>query len=209
MKEIFYDWGSANVWLFHAINDIRAEYLDKFMLLGTDLGEHAIFPLYLGLTALVALFVVVKTPTQDPTRYQALATRWMAVITVFSIAYFLDSQLIGALKPLLDFPRPPLALPSGTVHIIGEPEYHHSLPSGHSSFAMLVVASLWPILKRWWRVAGTFFVLWVGISRISLGAHFPADVMAGFLSSLAVVLLVYAVVRELIRINAKRSDPAR
>jgi membrane-associated phospholipid phosphatase len=208
MKEIFYDWGGANVWLFHVINDIRADYWDRFMLLGTGLGEHALFPLYLGLTALVALFAVVKTPLEDSTRYQAQAIRWMAVIAVFSIACFLDGLLIGALKPLLDFPRPPLALPPGTVHIIGEPEYHHSLPSGHSSFAMLVVASLWPILNRWGRMAGAFFVLWVGISRISLGAHFPADVMAGFLSSLAVVLLVYAAVQVLLRINARRAEAA-
>lgn len=201
MKEIFYDWGGANVWLFHVINDIRADYLDKFMLLGTALGEHALFPLYLGLTTLVALFVVVKIPAQDSTRYQAQTTRWMAVIAVFGIACFLDGLLIGLLKPLLDFPRPPLALPPGTVHVVGEPEYHHSLPSGHSSFAMLVVASLWPALNRWGRVAGACFVLWVGISRVSLGAHFPADVMAGLLSSLAVVLLVYAAVQALIRIN--------
>lgn len=207
VKEIFYDWGGANVWLFHAINDIRAEYLDKFMLLGTALGEHAVFPFYLGLTALIALSVVVKAPLDDFTRYQAQATRWMAVIAVFSIAYFLDGLLISALKPVLDFPRPPLALLPGTVHIIGEPEYHHSLPSGHSSFAMLVVASLWPVFKRGWRVAGIFFVLWVGISRVSLGAHFPADVMAGFLSSLAVVLLVYMAVQALVRIHTKQSDP--
>ena len=206
MKEIMYDWGGANIWLFHVINDIRAEYWDKFMLLGTGLGEHSLFPLYLGLTALVALFAVVKTPTENPARYQVQATCWMAVIAVFCTSYFLDSLLIGALKPLLDFPRPPLALPPSTVHIIGEPEYHHSLPSGHSSFAMLVVASLWPILRRWGRVAGAFFVLWVGISRISLGAHFPADVMAGFLSSLALVLLVYALVQALLRLNSRQAE---
>jgi membrane-associated phospholipid phosphatase len=205
MKEIIYDWGGANVSLFHAINDIRSEYWDKFMLLGTALGEHALFPLYLGLIAVVALTVVARTPLQDVTRYQALTTRWMAVIAVFSIAYWLDGLLIGALKPLLDFPRPPLALPLGAVHIIGVAEYHHSLPSGHSSFAMLCVASLWPILNRWWRVAGTFIVLWVGISRVSLGAHFPADVMAGFLSSLAVVLLVYATVQLLLRSLSRRA----
>ncbi len=205
MKEILYDWGGANVWLFHAINDIRSEYLDKFMLLGTQLGEHTLFPLYLGLMAVVALAAVVRAPIQDSTGYQAQATRWMAVIAVFSIAYLLDGLLIGTLKPLLDFPRPPLALPLDTVHIIGVAEYHHSLPSGHSSFAMLCVASLWPMLNRWWRVAGTFFVLWVGISRVSLGAHFPADVMAGFLSSLAVVLLVYAAVKVLMRIIARQA----
>lgn len=206
MKEVMYDWGGANVWLFHAINDIRAEYWDKLMLLGTGLGEHALFPIYLALTTLVALYAVVKTPLEDAARYQAQTTRWMAVVAVFSIAYYLDGLLIGALKPLLDFPRPPLALPPGTVHIVGVPEYHHSLPSGHSSFAMLVVASLWPILDRSWRVAGAFFVLWVGVSRVSLGAHFPADVMAGFLSSLAVVLLVYLSVDVTIRLIKRRGS---
>ncbi len=193
MKEILYDWGGVNVWLFHVINNVRFEYLDKFMLLGTELGEHALFPFYLGLATLVALSAVVKNPAS----YQAV--RWMSVITVFCIAYWLDGLLIGTLKPLFDFPRPPLALPPDSLHIIGAAEYHHSLPSGHSSFAMLCVASLWPVFNRYARAAGICFVLWVGISRVSLGAHFPADVLAGFLSSLAVVLLVYAAIQAYMR----------
>jgi len=202
MKEIFYDWGGANVWLFHAINNIRFEWLDKVMQLGTLLGDHNRFSIYLVLLTLFAL-VTVNTPAQDSTFYQAQVKRWMAVIAVFSMAYWLDGLLLGVLKPLLDFPRPPLALPLDTVHIIGEAEYHHSLPSGHSTFAMMVVASLWPVLKRWWRVAGACFVLWVGLSRISLGMHFPADVMAGFLLSLAVVLLVYFAIQKLMQFKRK------
>jgi signal peptidase II len=115
------------------------------------------------------------------------------------VAYVADGALLGWLKPLLDFPRPPLALPPGTVNVIGAPEYHHSLPSGHSSFAMLVAASLWPVFTRAWRAAACAFVLWVGLSRISLGAHFPADVLAGFVSALTVVLLV----RQLILFSAR------
>ncbi|OIR16868.1 phosphatidylglycerophosphatase B [mine drainage metagenome] len=199
MKEILYDWGGANVWLFHAINDIRFEWLDQFMLLGTALGDHNLFVPYLALLTLLAL-VMVSRPEQDPRRYRLQVTRWMSVVAVFSVAYLLDGLLLGFLKPLLDFPRPPLALAPGTVNIVGTPEYHHSLPSGHSSFAMLVVASLWPVLQRRWRVAGAVFVLWVGISRSSLGAHFPADVLAGFLSSLAVVSLVYVAVQKLVRL---------
>jgi len=198
MKEVFYDWGGANVWLFHAINDIRFGWLDNVMLLGTALGDHKLFTFYLGLLTLVAL-VAVHKPSPDGQHYRAQVTRWMSVLAVFSIAYLFDGLLLGYLKPLLDFPRPPLALPPGTVNIVGAPEYHHSLPSGHSSFAMLVTASLWPVLNRKWRIAGVCFVLWVGISRVSLGAHFPADVMAGFLSSLAVVVLVYFGVQQLVR----------
>lgn len=208
MKEIFYDWGGANVWLFHAINDVRFEWLDNVMLLGTGLADHALFPLYLGLLALFAL-VVVNTPVQDAAQYRARATRWIAVIAVFSLAYLFDGLLLSMLKPWLDFPRPPLALLPGAVNVVGIPEYHHSLPSGHASFAMLVAASLWPVLNRRWRMAGALFVLWVGASRMSLGAHFPADVLVGFLSSLAVVLLVYVAIQQLIRLIEIRASRLR
>ena len=208
MKEVLYDWGGANVWLFHVINDIRFVWLDKVMLLGTELGNHTLFPFYLGLLTLCAL-VVAETPGEEPAHYRLRVTRWMAVIAVFSCAYLFDGLLLAVLKPALDFPRPPLALPPGTVQIVGTPEYHHSLPSGHSSFAMLVTASLWPVLKRGWREAGVIFVLWVGVSRISLGAHFPADVMAGFLSSLAVVMLVYVTIQKLMQVIGKRANRFR
>jgi len=205
MKEIFYDWGGANAWLFHAINDIRFAWLDKAMLLGTGLGDHNLFPFYLGLLTLIAL-IRVNLPGQDAAHYRAQVNRWMVVIAVFSLAYLLDAMLLAVLKPFFDFPRPPLALPQGSVQIIGVPEFHHSLPSGHSSFAMLITASLWPVTSRRWRVAGVLFVLWVGISRISLGAHFPADVVAGFLSSLIVVLLVYTAIQGLMRLIVKGVD---
>jgi len=172
MKEIFYDWGGANIWLFHAINDVRFGWFDNVMLLGTGLGDHTLFPFYVGLLSLFAL-VVVNTPAQNPAYYRAQVTRWMAVIVVFSCAYLFDGLLLGVLKPLLDFPRPPLALPPDTVHVVGIPEFHHSLPSGHSSFAMLVTASLWPVLNQRWRVASAFFVLWVRDFQNQSGRSFP------------------------------------
>lgn len=198
MKEIFYDWGGVNVTLFHIINNIHSEFLDRFMLMGTALGDHHNFSLYFSLLALTAFVALARMPAgHGATSQKSQALRWMAAVAVFSVAYLADGWLIGVLKPLLDFPRPPLALPVGTVNIVGQAEFHHSLPSGHASFAMLFVASLWPILNRRWRVAGIFFVLWVGISRISLGMHFPADVLAGFALSLAVVMLVFWVVQKL------------
>jgi len=193
MKAIFYDWGGINVWLFHAINNLRAEYLDQFMLLGTALGDHMLFPVYIAIISLFAVFAASRSAVSHQ------CDLWLAVLAVLGIAYVLDGQLLVILKPLLDFPRPPLALPPASVHIVGIAEYRHSLPSGHSSFAVLLVASLWPVLSRSGRAAGVFFVCWVGISRVSLGAHFPADVLAGYLSSLAIVLLVSAAVQRLCR----------
>lgn len=196
MKAILYDWGGANLWLFHLINNLRGEYLDRFMLLGTRLGAHGNFPLYLALLALAGVWSLGRT-REAPDRFRPRAMAWLTAIAVFGVAYVLDGWLIGWLKPLLDFPRPPLALPAGGLHVVGVPEYHHSLPSGHASFAMVLAAGIWPLLGRGGRVAAAAFVLWVGLSRVSLGAHFPADVVAGYLSALALVLSVRAVLTTL------------
>ena len=190
MKEIFYDWGGANVWLFHAINNVHGKYLDQAMLLGTYLGGHTHFALYFALTAWAGVIHASRCVKNGSTTYQPTVELWLTVLAVFSVAYLIDGALLGWLKPLLDFPRPPLALPADSIHLIGKIEFHHSLPSGHASFAMLVLTSLWPILNRWGRIAGAILALWVGVSRISLGAHFPADVLAGFLISFTIVNLV-------------------
>ena len=199
MKEIFYDWGGANVWLFHAINNVRSQFLDQFMLLGTALGDHANFPVFLCVVSFAALLSIAISSRSDPQPQENLALRWLALIVVFSAAYVLDGWLVGWFKTWLNFPRPFLALPPGSVHVVGIPQLHHSLPSGHSSFAMLVIASLWPILNRGGRVMGIVFVLWVGLSRVSLGAHFPADVVAAYLISALMVLLVWASINALLR----------
>lgn len=192
MKTILYDWGGLNVWLFHLVNNVHGELLDRIMLLGTALGGHGNFALYLAATSLAATIAMGRGDRYDGTA----AKRWLAVLAVFSIGYLLDGALLAWLKPALDFPRPALAL-AGTVIVVGTPEYHHSLPSGHSSFAMLVAASLWPVLGARTRPLAALFVLWVGLSRVSLGAHFPADVLAGFLSSLLLVLVVRSVVTRI------------
>ena len=203
MKEIFYDWGGANVWLFHAINNFRGQFVDGFMSLDTFLGEHTNFSFYLALVVLTATAIVTRAGTHSPQQALREAQHWLGVIAVFSVAYVIDGSLIHWLKETLGFPRPPLVFPPESLHVIGKPEYHHSLPSGHSAFAITVTASLWPALNRYWRVGLAALVVWVGLSRISLGVHFPADVLAGFLVGLAVVLLVRALIMALIRYWAK------
>lgn len=189
MKEIVYDWGGANVWLFHLINDVRAGWFDQFMLAGSAIGDYTNFVPILGLLTLMATYAVTHAYARHPAKGEETAQLWLGAIAVFALSCGLDGALVSWLKPALDFPRPPLALGEGSMHLVGEAKLHYSFPSGHSSFAMLVCASFWP-LGRWWRVGGVFFLLWVGLSRISLGVHFPADVLGGFLLSLLVVLAV-------------------
>lgn len=196
MKAIFYDWNGLNVWLFHVINGFHFDALDRFMLLGTQLAEHSNFAIYLGLLVIVAMLAIRAKNGKS-------LQLWFGVIAVFALGNLLDGWLVSSLKDWFSFPRPPLALPPGSVRLLGSPESNlqHSLPSGHTSFAVLISASLWPALNRYWRYAAFAFVAWVGLSRVSLGAHFPADVMAGALSCLLVVWLTRKLVHGILRFH--------
>lgn len=195
MKWYLYDWCGINIWLFHLINNIHNSIIDRIMLAATAVASHELFTLYLAVLALIATAAVARTSVDEREKNGLL---WISTIALFSVAYLLDGWFLGVVKPFLDFPRPPLALPIETIHIVGQAEYHHSLPSGHSSFAMLVAASIWPLfISSWQKYAAVLFVLFAGLSRISLGAHFPADVMAGWISSLLIVLLVRFAIRKL------------
>jgi membrane-associated phospholipid phosphatase len=105
------------------------------------------------------------------------------------------------LKALFDAPRPAAVLELAQFRIIGPVMENVSFPSGHTITAftafVAVLASVWPPAARHdpffearagWathRVLGAGLILagglacGVGLSRIAVGAHWPADVLAG------------------------------
>ena len=190
MKAIFYDWGGLNLWLFHIINNVRGSFIDAFMLLGSRLGEYTNFPLYIAIVTIAALVQSARAAARDDVVGEVALKAWLVTLAVFACANTIDGFLIGSLKHWLDFPRPPSVLSPELLHVIGTPKYTYSLPSGHAAFAMTVAASLWPVLNCPARIGLAGYVLWVGISRVSLGMHFPADVTAGYALALVVVLIL-------------------
>ena len=67
----------------------------------------------------------------------------------------------------------------------------YSFPSGHSTNAVTTMGSLaYHYKKSWLKVLAILIPLLVGFSRVVVGAHYPTDVMAGWLiGSLAVFLI--------------------
>ncbi len=127
--------------------------------------------------------------------------RWPAVlalrnVVVFAIGFaFVSSLLVPMMKSQFDFPRPAAALGRGAVTLVGPQDAVHSFPSGHAAFAVLAAAALAPGAPIAVRIALTVFAVLVCVSRISVGAHFPADVVAGALLSLAVVAALRGAIR--------------
>lgn len=149
-----------------AIRSTATPQLDQFATLFTKLGVFwGVFPV----AVLVSLILL----------YQH---HWR------SLSYFL-STLIGSIiinrtaKVLLHRVRP-------TLWESPAPEFDYGFPSGHAMSSMTLVAALVILTwgSRWcgWIVAiGGVFVVGIGWTRLYLGVHYPSDIVAGWLASVA------------------------
>lgn len=67
----------------------------------------------------------------------------------------------------------------------------YSFPSGHSASVMSAFAGLAAYKKKWYfTLLAVVLPLLVGFSRVVVGAHYPTDVLAGWLVGLAAVAAV-------------------
>lgn len=145
--------------LFLAINAAsKALVSDALAAHLTELGNGSI-------VGMLALALTVK--------YPAIAKRFL-LITLFA------GILIAGFKQFFADPRPAAVLAQTDFHIIGDVLKKYSFPSGHTTtafamagFIMLTFASL-PL-----RLCVLFLAVLAGLSRISVGAHWPEDILAG------------------------------
>lgn len=186
-SSFLYDGFGVNLQMFYWLNGLHAPGWDAAMVLGSRLGSF-----FNAAWIFAGLLGVQTWHRWAPQRHQVAwlphrhaVGRWLLV---FGLAYGLAAVLVSLLKWGFDMPRPFMVLPEGSVHRLMEPESLHSFPSGHATFAMLVAVVFWPTAQvRWhgaWRALLLLGVAWVGVSRVGVGVHFPADVLAGCLCGL-------------------------
>lgn len=94
------------------------------------------------------------------------------------VAAFICTLITHALKVYFGFMRPPALLES--INIIGKARHQHSFPSGHTATIFLFAAIYFLSSKKLvLKVAVVLLAILVGISRVSVGAHWPVDVALG------------------------------
>ncbi len=174
MKRLLYDWNGLNAAWFATINQATPDWLVPLVWPGDVFGGR--WAPLLVLTAMHYWAKGLRTPLGAKTAASTIRAQALDALVAIALAWL----AVLLVKVVADFPRPLVALPE-IARIVGEPELIHSFPSGHATNAMLVVAMLWPFGDRGFRAVLLSYAGWIGWSRIAAGAHFPADVLAGFL----------------------------
>ncbi len=180
LLSILYDWGGLNRDLFFIVNGIRGPFVDAFMLAGTQLGDvwNACW-----IVLVLMLLILARRASSNSVIGSLLpdVKRVSEALPVFVGGCMIAGLLVWGAKTGFNMPRPYAALPIGSVTVLTTLKEPYSFPSGHAAFAMLVAWIFWPYCLRRWRFVLALSVVWVGVSRVSVGAHFPADVLAGYL----------------------------
>ena len=169
--------------LTRAAFDLRASWLTPLLVLLSAWPVKG--PLLAGLAALEP-----GTPRRR--------LRLMAVVGIAALLGSLASTLV---KLFVGRARPPSAL--GWEPLVALPDTA-SFPSGHATTAAAAAIALALIAPRW-RVVALAIALLVGASRVLLGVHFIADVLAGFLLGALIGVVVGLVGR---RLERRRLDRA-
>ncbi|HEY5729165.1 MAG TPA: phosphatase PAP2 family protein, partial [Anaerolineales bacterium] len=111
--------------------------------------------------------------------------RRVGIRAMFVLLYF--DFINASLKVLFHEPRPFWL--GGVKQLSTEGSY--GLPSGHSGRTLAVAGYLaTQVRKNWFWAIAIIYILFVGISRMYLGMHFPQDVLGGWLLGILVIWAV-------------------
>ena len=178
----FFDWEVAlMVWLQARLGAAGTAIASVFSMFGEELACVAVLGfLYWCYDKKFGKFVGLNVLT-------ALVLNPMVKNVFIRRRPYFDHPEIQCLKP---------ADKSADIYDIAAQGY--SFPSGHSTNAVTVYSSL-PQYKRNKALAviGVLLPLLVGVSRVCVGAHYPTDVLCGWLLGLAVILVVPVLYRKI------------
>jgi membrane-associated phospholipid phosphatase len=126
-----------------------------------------------------------------------LLRHWCGALTL-ALAVLSTQAVVGLIKVAVERPRPAL-----NGHIAEASGF--SFPSAHSATGMALYATLTFLAARYCSgrarlavvAAGTSVIAAIGMSRVVLAAHYPIDVLAGWLTGGALVAASWLLFRRL------------
>lgn len=147
--------------LLLAIQTLRQDWLDPIVSFYTRLGDAGL--LWIALSLAFLLF--------KPTR-KAGAMALCAMLLGLIVTNLTIKPLVERARPWLEWPILPLVAEHDP----------NSFPSGHTCAAFAAGLSWMKVLPwKWGKAAALVAAVCMGLSRLYVGVHYPADVLAGAL----------------------------
>jgi len=111
----------------------------------------------------------------------------LVVLLIIPVIFLSDQLSAHVLKPLIARQRPCVTLPD--VHLLVDLKRSLSFPSAHAAnfFAVATYFNYFYPKYRWVYFSAAFFV---ALSRVSIGVHYPLDIIAGGILGAACALFV-------------------
>lgn len=162
---------------FRMINDLGIKY-DFLNPIFVFLAEYVLY-LVLIITVL-SLFSKKKR------------NKLMGICTLLSI---IVAEIAGKLVSMLHSNNQPFAELSNVNQLI-EKAVDNSFPSDHTIIVFACCVTFW-IFQKGWSFLWLILAVLVGISRMGVGVHYPADVITGAVISIISVFLVYRYVPKI------------
>ena len=160
----------------------------EFFFIALDfIGNPRSFPFYMF--ALFILFFAQQYSNNNYLKFQKKFSSFFIFNLSFFFSFFIAFLTAIILKKYVEEIRPFCALlePNHIHAITNNLICTESFPSGHATFATIILVNFW-YQKKLRFILILYFVLQL-LSRLIIGAHFPHDLLAGIIIAISAHLL--------------------
>jgi membrane-associated phospholipid phosphatase len=199
VKYLIYDWLGLNQKLFTYLNNITNLGIAPYWLnIMSNFFDIFVFSLYFILTFIYKIYYL----RGDNFDYQKYIANFKQLIQVGFI-YACIGIIYTLMKYGINLPRPYCSLEHfSSISNFANVRCLSSFPSAHTAVAFMISYLFFPYLNFFGRIMTCLMVLAVGLSRIALAMHYPADIVY----SIAIAYIICKTVDKILSIRSVQNN---
>lgn len=165
---------------------------NKIMIIADNVGGPYIFHYHLLFITIVAsIMIYYKKDNKDNLKellilgFIAMCTLFVAIVINLVIATELLKNITSSTRPYCELEN---------IYILPEVTDKKScdrgFPSGHTAFSLIMIISFWHLFNKFFKTTAIVVFLIIAITRMSLGAHYPLDIIGSISFCLPITIFI-------------------